>query len=337
MLKVLVAEDEPWIRAAIVEMVEDFGHDIKVVGDATNGIEAWHMIQQLWPTVLITDIMMPVMDGLELVRNISENKIPMAVIIISGYENFQYAQQAISYGVNKYLLKPVKREELQNALFEVMGKLTEIEKMNHYLMKIQTFFDTINDIDPAGGMKRLDQLVDNIRTIKHVNYGAYLSLLRIVESKISSLLGSIEAEHALMSRFSGVSDHEIRRHLGKLAESWFLHPERNNKEFKQIMKSACDFIHEHYQDDLTLTQMAEYTGLSISHFSSLFKRHTGESLVAYINQVRVEKAKEWLRNSNDKIYLIAEKAGFSSQPYFIRVFKNVMGMSPNEYRKSMGI
>lgn len=337
MLKVFVAEDEPWIRAAIVEMVESFGHDIKVVGDATNGIEAWHMIQQLWPTVLITDIMMPVMDGLELVRNISENKIPMAVIIISGYENFQYAQKAISYGVNKYLLKPVKREELQDALFEVMGKLTEIEKMNHYLIKIQTFFDTINDIDPAGGMKCLNQLVDNIRTIKHVNYGAYLSLLRIVESKISFLLTSIEAEHSLMSHFSEVPDPEIRQHLGKLAESWFLHPERNKKEFKQIIKSACDFIHAHYQDDLTLTQMAEYTNVSISHFGSLFKRYTGETLIAYINQVRVEKAKELLRNSDDKIYLIAEKVGFSSQHYFIRVFKNVKGMSPNEYRKSMGI
>lgn len=337
MLKVLVAEDEPWIRAAIVEMVEGFGHDIKVVGDATNGIEAWHMIQQLWPTVLITDIMMPVMDGLELVRNISENKIPMAVIIISGYENFQYAQQAISYGVNKYLLKPVNREELQDALFDAMGKLTEIEKMNHYLIKIQTFFDTINDIDPAGGMKSLYQLIDNIRTIKHVNYGAYLSLLRIVESKISFLLTSIEAEHSLLSHFSGVPDPEVRQHLGKLAESWFLHPERNKKEFKQIIKSACDFIHAHYQDDLTLTQMAEYTNVSISHFGSLFKRYTGESLITYINQVRVEKAKELLRNSNDKIYLIAEKVGFSSQPYFIRVFKNGTGMSPNEYRKSMGI
>ena len=147
MLKVLVAEDEPWIRAAIVEMIEGFGHDIKVVGDATNGIEAWHMIQQLWPTVLITDIMMPEMDGLELVRNISENKIPIGVIIISGYENFQYAQRAISYGVNKYLLKPVNREELQDALFEVMGKLTEVEKMNHYLMKIQTRL-------PTPGLKR---------------------------------------------------------------------------------------------------------------------------------------------------------------------------------------
>lgn len=337
MLKVLVAEDEPWIRAAIVEMVEGFGHDIKVVGDATNGIEAWHMIQQLWPTVLITDIMMPVMDGLELVRNISENKIPMAVIIISGYENFQYAQRALSYGVHKYLLKPVNREELQDALFEAMGKLTEIEKMNHYFNKIQTYFDTINDIDPAGGMKNLYKLVDNIGTIKHVNYGAYLSLLRIVESKINSLLTSIEAEHSLMSHFSGVPDSEIRQHLGKLAESWFLHPERNKNEFKQIIKSACDFIHTHYQDDLTLTQMAEFTNVSISHFGSLFKRYTGESLIVYINQVRVEKAKELLRSSDDKIYLIAEKVGFSSQHYFIRVFKNVTGMSPNEYRKSMGI
>lgn len=337
MLKVLVAEDEPWIRAAIVEMVESFGHDIKVVGDATNGVEAWHMIQQLWPTVLITDIMMPEMDGLELARNISENKIPLAVIIISGYENFQYAQNAISYGVNKYLLKPVKREDLQEALFEVMGKLTEIEQLNHYLMKIQTFFDTFNEIDPADGMKRLYQLVDNIRTIKHVNYGAYLSLLRIVESKISSLLNSIKVEHSLITQFCGVPDQEIRKHIGQLMETWFIHPERNKKEFKQVIKSACDFIHSHYKDDLTLTQMAEYTNLSISHFGSLFKRYTGESLITYINKVRVEKAKELLRNSKDKIYIIAQEIGFSSQPYFIRVFKNITGVSPNEYRKSMGL
>ncbi|MNC26472.1 HTH-type transcriptional activator Btr [compost metagenome] len=140
-----------------------------------------------------------------------------------------------------------------------------------------------------------------------------------------------------MTHFSGVPDQEVRKHLGKLAELWFLHPERNKKEFKQVIKSACEFIHTHFRDDLTLTQMAEYTDISISHFSSLFKRYTGESLITYINQVRVEKAKELLRNSNDKIYLIAEAVGFSSQPYFIRVFKNVTGMSPNEYRKSLGI
>lgn len=337
MLKVLIAEDEPWIRAAIVEMVESIGHDIKVVGDVTNGEEAWHMIQQLWPTVLITDIMMPEMDGLELARNISEHRIPMAVIIISGYENFQYAQRAISYGVNRYLLKPVNQEDLRNALFEAMGKLTEIEKLNHYLIKIQTYFDTINDVDSVEGIKGLYKLVDDIKSLKHMNYPAYLSLLRIVESKISSMLASIEVKHAAMSNFSGVPDQEVRKHLGSLAEAWFLHPERNKKELKQVIKTACDFIHSHYPDDLTLTQMAEYTNLSISHFSSLFKRYTGESLIAYINQVRVEKAKELLRNSNDKIYLIAEEVGFSSQPYFIRVFKNVTGMSPNEYRKSLGL
>ncbi|MBB3125350.1 two-component system response regulator YesN [Paenibacillus rhizosphaerae] len=337
MLKVLVAEDEPWIRAAIVEMVESIGHDIKVVGDVTNGVEAWHMIQQLWPTVLITDIMMPELDGLELVRNISEEKIPMAVIIISGYENFQYAQKAITFGVNKYLLKPVTLEDLRDALFEAMEKLTEIEKMNHYLIKIQTYFDTINEIEPASGIKNMYKLVQDITTIKYVNYGAYLSLLRIVESKISSLLDSIEAEHTVMSQFSGVPDQVIRKHIGQLTESWFLHPERNKKEFKQVINSACDFIHSHYQDDLTLTQIAEYTNLSISHFGSLFKRYTGESLISYINQVRVEKAKELLRNSNDKIYIIAEEVGFSSQPYFIRVFRNITGMSPSEYRKSLGI
>lgn len=337
MLNVLVAEDEPWIRAAIVEMVEGIGFDIKVVGDATNGEEAWHMIQQLWPTVLITDIMMPKMDGLELVRNISEQKIPMAVIIVSGYENFQYAQKAISYGVNRYLLKPINNDELRKALFETMEKMTEIEKMNYYLVRIQTYFDTINEIDTSGGMKNLYKLVDDIRNLKHVNYAAYLTLLRIVESKISSLMTSISAEHTTMSNFSGLPDQDIRKHLGLLTESWFFHPDRNKKELKLVIKKACDYIHTHFRDDLTLTQMAEFTNLSISHFGSLFKRYTGESLIAYINQVRVEKAKELLRNSNDKIYLIADEIGFSSQPYFIRVFKNVTGMSPNEYRKNLGI
>lgn len=337
MLKVLVAEDEPWIRAAIVEMVESIGHDIKVVGDVTNGEEAWHSIQQLWPTVLITDIMMPVMDGLELVRHISEHKIPMAIIIISGYENFQYAQKAISYGVNCYLLKPVNQEVLRNALFEAMEKLTEIEKMNLYLIKIQTFFDPINDYLAADGIKRFLKLIDDIRIIKHINYAAYLSLIRIVESKISSLLTSVEAKHSTISNFDGIQEQEVRKHLSSLAEMWFLHPERNKREFKQVINSACDYIHSHYRDDLTLTQMAKYTNLSISHFSSQFKRYTGESLISYINRARVEKAKELLRNTNEKIYVIAEKVGFSSQTYFIRVFKNTTGLAPNEYRKRWGL
>jgi len=337
MLKVLVAEDEPWIRAAIVEMVESIGHDIKVVGDATNGEEAWHMIQQQWPTVLITDIMMPEMDGLELVKNISEQRIPMAVIIISGYENFQYAQKAISYGVNRYLLKPVNREELTAALLEVTGKITEIEHMNHYFIRIQTYFDTINDLDAADGIKGLYKLVENIKSLKHINYPAYLSLIRIIESKLGGLLTSINVKHEVITNFSEKSDEEIRKHLGSLGEAWFLNPDRNKKELRQVIKQACEYIHTHYADDLTLTQMAEYTNLSISHFGSLFKRYTGESLVSYINQVRVERAKDRLRETNDKIYLIAEEVGFSSQPYFIRVFRSITGISPNEYRKSLGL
>ncbi|OMF28163.1 MULTISPECIES: response regulator [unclassified Paenibacillus] len=337
MLKVLVAEDEPWIRAAIVEMVESMGHDIKVVGDVTNGEEAWHIIQQIWPTVLITDIMMPEMDGLELVRMISEHKIPMAIIILSGYENFQYAQKAISYGVNRYLLKPVNREDLKNALFEAMEKLTEIEKMNYYLMKIQTYFDTVNDLPDAEGIKRFLKLEEDIRSVKYLHYAAYLTLIRIIESKLSSLLSSIEAKHTTLSNFDGIPEQEIRKHLSTLAELWFLHPDRNKREFKYVIKSACDYIHCNYRDDLTLTQMAEYTNLSISHFSVQFKRYTGETLISYINRTRVEKAKELLRTTNDKLLFISEKVGFSSQPYFIRVFKSITGMLPNEYRKSWGL
>lgn len=337
MLNVLIAEDEPWIRAALVEMVERIGHDIKVVGEATNGEEAWHMIQQVWPTVLITDIMMPLMDGLELSRRITEDKMPIAIIIISGYENFQYAQKAIQYGVSKYLLKPVKMDELKETLLETVGKLTAMEEMNHHLIRIQTYFDNVHELEPAAGLTRLYGLVDAVFKLKMMNYGAHLSLLRIIQSNISSLANSVSIEHDVMPGFKDTEERQIRMHLGQLMERWFLHPERHTREWKQVIRQACDYIHGHYQEDITLTEMADLSSLSISHFGALFKRYTGETLITYINQVRVEKAKELLRNTNEKIYQIAEEIGFSSQSYFIRVFKNISGMSPNEYRRSLGM
>ncbi|MEC0111314.1 response regulator [Paenibacillus taichungensis] len=337
MLRVLIAENEPWIRAAIVEMVESIGHGIEVVGEATNGLEAWFMIQQLWPTVLITDIMMPEMDGLELIQNIEEEKIPMATIIISGYDNFHYAQKAIRYGVTEYLLKPIQMELLKSTLLRTMEKLTAISEMNHHLIRIQTFFETVNELEPIVGMKKFSELLDAIFKLKTVNHGAYLSFLRIVQTQLSDLwTATTGISRELINDFKSMNDQMIRRHLSQMLESWFLQPDLNRKEHRQLVTRACEYIQSHYKDDISLMEMAAYSAVSVSHFSLLFKQYTGESLVSYINNVRIEKAKKLLLNTNDKVYMIAENTGFSSQPYFIRVFKSLTGMTPSEYRKRMG-
>ena len=111
-LKVVIADDEVRICQLIQALIDWDSLGMKVVGIAHNGEDACEMVQQTQPDILITDIRMPGCSGLELVKRVKELDSALEVIIISGYAHFEYAQQAISYGVGHYLLKPVNKGEL---------------------------------------------------------------------------------------------------------------------------------------------------------------------------------------------------------------------------------
>ena len=111
-LKVVIADDEVRICQLIQALIDWDSMGMKVVGIAHNGEEACEMVRQTQPDILITDIRMPGCSGLELVKRVKELDSALEVIIISGYAHFEYAQQAISYGVGHYLLKPVNKGEL---------------------------------------------------------------------------------------------------------------------------------------------------------------------------------------------------------------------------------
>lgn len=116
MIRVLVADDEPKVAQLICNLVDWPALDMEVCGVAQNGIEALEMIQSHGPDIVITDIRMPGCDGLELIRRAKEHSPALSFVIISGYRHFEYAQNAIRYGVSDYLLKPVNKEELTETL-----------------------------------------------------------------------------------------------------------------------------------------------------------------------------------------------------------------------------
>lgn len=113
MFKVLLVDDEVFVRKGLRKLIrwEELG--FAVVGEAKNGGEALELIHKLEPDLVITDIMMPALDGLELIQRVKEtDRIDPAFMIISGYNNFKYAQQAIRFGVHDYILKPVDVKEM---------------------------------------------------------------------------------------------------------------------------------------------------------------------------------------------------------------------------------
>lgn len=120
-MNVLVADDEYYARKAIVKMLGDLDLDITVLGDVETGKEAAAYIETHKNVdLVITDIRMPEMDGLQLAEMIFKNRQNIAVILTTGYADFSYAKQAIRYQVKDYITKPINRDELKNAVVKVL-------------------------------------------------------------------------------------------------------------------------------------------------------------------------------------------------------------------------
>lgn len=110
-ISLIIADDEEFIRQGMIEIVSNKQDNINLLGTASNGIEAIHLIQTLQPDIAIMDIKMPGLDGLEVIRQSQKDGCSTRFIILSGYDDFNYAQKAIKYGAKEYFLKPLNIEE----------------------------------------------------------------------------------------------------------------------------------------------------------------------------------------------------------------------------------
>ena len=138
MLKVFLVEDESVVREALRDNIPWQQYGYRFVGEAGDGEMALPLIRKTVPDVLITDIKMPFMDGLALSHIVKSEYPDMKIIIISGYDDFDYARQAISEGVDEYLLKPITRRSLQKALSEIREKIEAEQEQKNYVKKFQS-------------------------------------------------------------------------------------------------------------------------------------------------------------------------------------------------------
>ena len=123
MLKVLIVEDEEMIRKGIVLTVDWAALDCVVVGEAANGLEGLEAARRLEPSLIITDLKMPQMDGIEMLRTLRAEGCNAYVIILTAYDNFSYAQSAQRLGAVDYLLKPFHDGDLENAVNRLRSRL----------------------------------------------------------------------------------------------------------------------------------------------------------------------------------------------------------------------
>lgn len=137
MYKVMIADDEPKIRRGLAEAVDWAKLDMEICGFAANGQAAAELVNEQKPDICLVDICMPLLNGLELIRTIKSQSSRTICIVITGYDEFSYAQEAVSAGVFEYILKPVNELQLEKTLLRARDLLGQQELTAHRLRQAE--------------------------------------------------------------------------------------------------------------------------------------------------------------------------------------------------------
>ncbi len=165
MLRVFLVEDESIIRETLRDTVPWGQYGYRFAGEASDGEMALPLIRECKPDVLITDIRMPFLDGLSLSKLVLQEFPQMKVIILSGYDDFEYARQAIDIGVERYLLKPVTKSALLSVLEEVKNKLEGERAQQNYLLQ---FHQEAQDYEQYNRRRFFEEMVSGQLSVPQI-------------------------------------------------------------------------------------------------------------------------------------------------------------------------
>ncbi|RGS74877.1 response regulator [Mitsuokella sp. AF21-1AC] len=257
MYKVLLVEDEEIIRRGLMYIVDWSREGCVVVGEAGDGEEGITKISELAPDIVITDVRMPFMDGLSMLEK--TRSVPYETIIISGYDEFDYAKRAISLDVTEYLLKPVDFSDLHQALERVKEKIHErrqYRKGNSTELKNNSFsFENI------------------LQDIPEPKNPCVKAMLQTIQKQYASKLS--------MQQFSqdlGVSSVYLHTKF-KQEMHYTFHDFLNRYRIGQAVKQLC-------QKDLKVYEIAEQVGFSdYKYFISVFKKYMGCSPKKFLERM----------------------------------------------------
>jgi two-component system response regulator YesN len=363
--KVLVVDDEKIIRDGLCQYVNWEEHGAFLFGCAENGVEALKIIEQNDIDILITDIRMPNMDGLELIGNLAGlGKCPVT-ILISGYNDFSYTQKAIKLKiVFDYILKPIDIKELEQTLQmavrererllkQIVIPVLSPEDWNRYLgNKRINYAQLQKEILANIKQGKLETALSNWSTIwesllqnKHsldcIKRCCWELAMNIISTVIECGLNEYAvifkeddplcfiATKETLDDIKEYTDHIIKESCRYMASG-------KKMQMSALIKSAIGMIEQHYADpNFNLQWVAAQTMVTPNYLSTQFKEELGIGFVRYLNSVRIDKAKELLKNTFLKIYEISDRTGIEDVHYFARLFSEYTGLTPKEYRRSM--
>ncbi|MFD3274505.1 response regulator [Paenibacillus dendritiformis] len=344
MYRVMIVDDEHMIHLSLRKLIETSGLELIVAGEAEDGAEALSLLGRCEPDIVITDICMPEMDGLALIQEVKKRREGIRFIIVSGYAEFDYARQAIRYGVTDFLLKPIEPEPFIATLRHVQLQLDEsasrFARHHAWVLQRQLLLSALCDavwaIEEDGVQSKLEQLIGHYtEAAPDLAFSRYArEIAAAVEANIGSRGFILAARTAAAEEWPGAMRpcvDLLRRVLdtimGELKGS-------RNLGSRQHMMKAVKYLEAHYAEErLSLKDVADWLGMSAPYLSRSFKEVMNLNFSKHLTAIRLDKAKDLLQSGDLPSTEIAFQVGFSDYPHFSKMFKKRFGLPPADYRK----
>ncbi len=278
MYKVIIVDDEPVIVRGLKQIIDWKKWDCEVVGTAEGGQEGMRLIAEKRPDILFTDISMPGLDGLSMIAAMRSEFERMQVTILTGYRDFDYAQQAIRLGVTRFLLKPSKIDEIEEAISAMLDKLKELEEENRMREEIelaQAAVEPVRGNKEENGQDASEEppLAEEEEDDSPASSFIVRNALEYIEENYKQKLKLADvAEKTYVSQW----------HLSKLLNK---HTGQNFSELLNNVRieKAKELLND---PSLRIGDVAEEVGfLDMAHFSRVFKKQVGISANEYRNTI----------------------------------------------------
>lgn len=365
MLRLLVVDNEKDARDKMIRSIDKLQNGIAIVGAASDGLEAFEKILTLRPDIVLIDIQMPGLSGLEVIRKIRAKNLSVVFIIISSYSEFSYAQDAIRLNVEEYLLKPFLPADVCNAIYKAAERIQSVNKVMNLseilpvpeAQKTPPFqrmkpllvypFEQeqtlIKALQAAKGQRNVKDALDGFVAAAHEKNSAITAIVNCyiilyVELHRMAINYGIDFNE-LAQPVPGTLDpvSAFQQMLAKLCEEIEI-CFSTRKAVGNIIAPAIKYIEEFCTKEVTLGEVANYVGVSPSYLSSQFSQTLNIHFIDYIHKVRIKRAMDHLRNQPYlKAYEVAQMVGYSSAKYFSQMFKKVTGVTLSQFRSQAAV
>lgn len=262
-----------------------------------------------------------------------------AALLLSG---IQYTDENILTAAGLGTLLPEQEQAAQMSL-ERMELLEEEAGAHHSYEEERRILQAVRDGNGEEAVElsmRIDERMPSVSARESVNWerrcvsAVTLCTRAAIESGLSPAKAYRISDEGLrqLDQCSREADYILVRNRVILELAGEVHKHHMSRKYSSYVSAAVDYIDLHYREKITAEEIASRLGVSTGHLSRLFHRQMGESLQEYIVHVRVEKAANLLRYSDESITRISDYVGFTAQSYFSSTFRRLQGITPSEYR-----